>query len=357
MISTTNSNISNIYSKFSNVNLSSNREYLSNAYASKQKVQYYTPIDKTKQKKKKKIFAASFISASALTTGALILKVLKNKGTIDFSQFSELGKKSSGLFKKITNTADNFVNIKDDLWNKVSNKTEGTPLGFIKKGSNWATNVYKKTLGASMHQKYEKAVAALKEAGYEGKLPDFETWYNKINDDVYTALHKEGENITDNLFTDKKELIGKITGSNIANRKIKSIIKEQFIKTPQDASEKLKDAIKDYNNVKSTLLPKIRDINCGSAPTDFLTIMMSTLGLGVATACADTEEEKKSILVNLGIPLVVTLGSTTYGTMKALSGAKSLIFGLITGQAASVGASVIDKFVLKKNPEAENSKK
>ncbi len=366
MINASDANNLNLYNNFSNVNLSSNKEFLKNVYASQPKVQYYndTVTISKKEKKKKKIFKASFIGASAIAGGALILKVLKNKGGVDFSQLSKLGKEaaenSSGAFKKVVNVADNFVNIKDDIWDKFANKTQNTPFSFIRKASDSATNLYKRALGAAMHQKYEKAVTALKEAGYSGKLPDFNSWYEKINNDVYNTLHKKGEKVTDNLFTNKKDLYKKVTSSNIADGKIASILKEQYIEIPENASQKLKDAINEYNGVKGTLLPKIRDINCGSAPTDFITIIASTLGLGVATACADTKEEKKSILVNLGIPLLVTLGSTTYGTMKALSGAKSLIFGLVTGQAASLGAGAIDKFLLKGKPEGqknENNKK
>lgn len=345
----------NFYNQFSNVNLTSNKEYLLNAYANKPQLAQEEGdsfvSQKPKNSKKKKAIAASFIGASVLTVAALAAKVICNRGNIDFSKIVKNGKaiKELKLGEKFTNVMGNSVNVKDDIWDKFSKKTEHTPLFFIRKIGNGVTNVYNSTLKKALGPKYKKAVQALKDAGWTKEIPDFDTWFEKTNKNMYETLHQKGERVTDNLFN--KDVLKTMTGSNIADKKLENLLQEQFLDIPQGASGDLESAIKEFNKVKGTLLPKMRDINCGSAPTDLLTIVLSTLGLGAATLNADTKEEKKSILVNLGIPLTVTLGSTTYGTMKALSGSKSLIFGLVTGQIANIGAKLIDKFVLKKEAE------
>ena len=80
--------------------------------------------------------------------------------------------------------------------------------------------------------------------------------------------------------------------------------------------------------------------------------------LGGSVLMSDTKEEKKSTVINLGIPLLTTLASAIYGTAKCMSGGKALLFGFATGQIASIAAGTIDKFVTnhsrKKNLIAQN---
>lgn len=348
----------NFYTKFSNVNLSSNKDYLTNAYAKTQTLENKADsvdLSTKKSSKKKKIVAASFIGATLLASGAIALKVIKHKNPVNLSELIEKSKKGlqdARLGEKFTNVMDNSVNIKDDIWNKFNEKVKNIPgLNLIDKIGSWITGVYKKGLTSALGPKYNKYVQELKNLGYKGDLPTFDKWFESVNNEMYEALHKKGERVTDNLFN--KDIVKKVTSSNIADGKLSDILKKELIELPNDASVDMKKAVEELNKLKGTLLPKMRDINCGSAPTDLLTIILSTLGLGAAAVSADDKEERKSILVNLGIPLLVTLGSTTYGTMKALTGAKSLIFGLVSGQVASLGAKGIDKFILDRNPETK----
>lgn len=344
----------NFYTKFSNVNLLSNKDYLKNAYANHIGQEAKTDevdISRKLSKKTKKILAASFIGATAITLGAIALKTLGHKTPVNLNELinkSKKGFEEAHLDEKFSNTMGNTINVKDDLWDKFSQKTKNIPiLNSINKVGNWITSVYKKGLSTALGPKYDKYVQELKKLGYEGDLPTFDRWFESVNAQMYERFHAKGQRVTDGLFN--KDIIKTMSASNIADGKITDILEKELIKTPQNATPEMINAIDELNKVKGTLLPKMRDINCGSAPTDLLTVIISTLGLGAATITADNNEERKSILANLGIPLLATLGSTTYGTMKALAGPKSLVFGLIAGQIASGGAKAVDKFVIQKN--------
>ena len=63
-------------------------------------------------------------------------------------------------------------------------------------------------------------------------------------------------------------------------------------------------------------------------------------------------------MINLGIPLLVTLGSMVYGTAMCFAGGVALAFGLVTGEVAKRGAKLLDNTLKQKAVlKAENEKK
>ncbi len=319
------------------------------------KTGFYTPSNNDtfyyndpKKEKRKKIFKYSTLITTAIVGVAALFKVGQSKHISEILKnlTSGIQQKSEQQSKAIANIMSNTINIKDDLWDKFAKKLKKCHIGIVDRIGNWITNVYKAGISNSLGKKYDKMREKLVTLGYSD-IDDFKTWFDKTNADMFESLHKEGEKVTDNLFN--KDIFKRVTSSNIADGKLKDVYSKQTIRAPEGASEELNKTLKEFNSLKSTMLAKMRDINCGSAPTDLLTIIMSTLGLGVATATADNKEERKSIVVNLGIPLIATLASTTYGTIKCFSGAKSLIFGLALGQVAKIGAKTIDNTLKKKD--------
>ncbi len=340
---------------FSNfTKLSSNREYMSSVYTQKPAVQYYNEPTQ-EQKKKKKVFKYSLLATSTIATGALIASIFKHKNPQKTKEAIEKFFKNSqdairefNFKEKFSNTFSNIINIKDDIWDRFSKKTAHTPLFFVEKIGNWITGVYKESQKLTHKKKFDDVVGKLKSLGYDNnKLLGFDEWFNKTNDYMKNSFQKK--RITKGIFN--KDIIKTISGENLADKQLRKdwLAKEYLI--PEGESDEVKKLIEEYNSIKATLLPKLRDINCGSAPTDLLTILTATGGLGVAAATAKDKEERKSIVVNLGIPLIGTLLGSTYCTMKSLSGTKGLIYGAIIGQVASIGAKTIDKFVLNKNQE------
>ena len=69
------------------------------------------------------------------------------------------------------------------------------------------------------------------------------------------------------------------------------------------------------------------------------------------------KKERKSLLLNLGIPLLPTVMMPFLGTkFPVLNGVKSLVAGFAVGQVFSQGAKIIDKYVLKNEQEEEIEK-
>ena len=361
-------NPQNNFNKFSNVNLSSNRDYLSYAYGN-QKVLYYNDPQKNEKKKYK---VAMSLALVAISTAAIVLNTIpkgKNFNILQKLHMPEGKLKDLKIKDKIANLSCNFTNIKDDLWDRVSKKTVGTPLGFIDSIGQRMTDLYKKWVyKSSLSQQYDKAYKELLEkypnALNLSGLEDFDTLFRKLDSEINSKLHVEGERISENLFF-KKGFFDKIINQTVADTSINNLdcIKKAFEKIQPDANitKEAQEALSKFNEIKlktaEELIPKLRDINAGNAPTDLITILASTGALAGAVVMEDDKKEKKSIIINLGIPLIATLATQIYGTVKLLSGLKSLIFGLATGQIASQTANLItmavDKF--QQNKEQKNT--
>ena len=94
---------------------------------------------------------------------------------------------------------------------------------------------------------------------------------------------------------------------------------------------------------------KMRDLNSGSAISDVgtgLLFPVATTAAGVAMA--DTKEEKRSVALNLGIPLLTGVGASMWATISMLAAAPSMVLGAGVTLATNVICSQVDK-ILKKN--------
>jgi len=361
----------NLYSKITSKKYSNAREYLSSTYG-EPRIRYYnadTPQEK-KQKERKKIkYVSLIVATTAVCFGIAALVLGKNKN-IDFQQIEDLAKetadkvKSTQLKHKIANFMSNFNNIKDDYWQKFCKKTSEYeifgihPLSFFDKIGSKITNLYKNTVKASFAPEWNKKVNNIleiaKKEGVEVDIENFDNWYNSLSDNVFNKLHENNNRITDNLLN--KNIFKKMTKTNIADGKIRDIAinaAKEISKPSKGDSRELALAIDNFNNYKaktaSIIVPKLRDINLGSGPTDILNQCIALLSLITAVKTSDTKEEKQSVMINLGIPLLTTLTTTTVATLKALSGATALTFGLIAGECASIAANALSKKHSKKH--------
>jgi len=354
MIETT----SNIYSKFSGANNTNNRDFLATIYG-KKNIGQFDVSQNDNPKKNKKYIAILALSASAIL-GTLGMVLGYNKGNFSAKQFEKISKESietaQGFLKKASNVMSNIVNIKDDLWAKFSNKTKKIQIGKILEKFNEITTDFNKNklFKPSFKLTYDKAKDNLIKAS-NGKIrpQEYEKLFDSLDKEINSALHKPNERVTDNLLN--KNIIQNLTQGNIADKKIENLnsVKSAIIKIPENANEKTQKAIHEYNQATNTMICKMRDLNCGSAPTDYLTMISATGALGVAALNADNKEERRSIILELGIPLITTLGFSFYASAKALSGATGLLAGVITGRIASFCAGVFvknyDKFSNQKN--------
>lgn len=360
MIESTNSvATSDIYKSFSKTNYSSNKAFLSNAYGFQTKPLYYND---PKKEKRRNIKIAAALGASALAIGAIVLGVItsgrsgKNMSKILDPKTIQQNAETFG--GKLNNFMANINPVKDDVFDRVATSAKEKNIPVVKYLRNFCdatTNFYRNILKTFQKSTYENAANVLRKEGVE--VANYDDWFNGLNSTILETLKgSKNQRITNNIFN--KNLLKTMTEGNIAdsvlekNEKFRQIAGN--ITSDIELSKEGQEALKVLNRTRNTVTSKLRDINAGSAPTDFVTIIMSTLGLTAAMATSETKEEKKSIGVNLGIPLLTTLCcNSLIGNALGIAGARSLLFSLAAGQLASVTAKTIDKKLNKHNLQTE----
>ena len=383
----------NLYSKVTNKTISSTRDFMAQTYGT-QKTQYYAPIqeEENKIKKRSKAKIIGIITASALVALGITIPLLGRK-KLDVKYFEQLSKEAGEkiqelqLKDKISNAMSNFTNVKDDLWDKFANSLKEIklfnkfyPFKFISKGGEKLTNLYHTIAQKPYQSEWDKLFGQVtkyaKATGIDGLEEEvqelnFQKFYSSIKDAINVALHQKGNRVSDNLFN--KDVFSKVTLGNIADVKISKIAKSVFkdfssnidldkmydeaISSNQVEKavniRSLQKALSDLNSYKNEsfrkLFPKMRDICTGSAPTDVLTQLFALGSLGVVVANSDTKEEKQDAVINLGIPIITALSTTTIALIRSTSGAAALAFGLIFGEIASYTAKGISYLHTKHN--------
>ena len=76
---------------------------------------------------------------------------------------------------------------------------------------------------------------------------------------------------------------------------------------------------------------KVRDLRLGSAPTDVLTILLSFITLSLGLGHAKDKNQRTSVMLKSGIPIVGGIATAMFSTAKLVSGGKSLALGLLSG--------------------------
>ncbi len=79
------------------------------------------------------------------------------------------------------------------------------------------------------------------------------------------------------------------------------------------------------------LFDKMRDLEIGSAPTDMLTLVISSSAISYALVKAKDSTEKKSIMLTSGIPIAGGILTSLISATKLISGTKSIALGVISG--------------------------
>lgn len=92
---------------------------------------------------------------------------------------------------------------------------------------------------------------------------------------------------------------------------------------------------------------KQAELKVGSAPTDVLSVLIPVVGGAYSIGKADNKEEKISATLTTCIPLVGTFATFVYGTVKMFSGAKNLVFSLVSGAILSYVGNSADKLYKK----------
>ena len=362
--------------------------------------------------KKQKIAKWALLGATA---GAIIWGVfagIRYKGKIIKSGENLLNKAKKGTeqLSKYENGANNITNIKDSLTRKILYKIPG-----YEKFDRFTSNLYKKSISKSIFKSHTKAQKALLESD-KGILEALEK-SNLAKDKKETllsliqkrqaavkefaskdAISKRFSTVDkslDRLDVDAIKRIKDITKDGIKGAKV--LTTESVVKSRLGDAKKLQSSLlenfqnlglneeeakefstllkslgneevlkksanaqklfeKSFSKESSDLFNKLRDINCGSAPTDIMGMATTAGLLGLYTAQADTKEERVGVTLTTGLPLLTTFGTTIVATTKMVSGFKALGLGALTGFIAKTIGGVINKAYQKKH-NTENAPK
>lgn len=146
----------------------------------------------------------------------------------------------------------------------------------------------------------------------------------------------------------RETLAGKgrdLSGGNI--KEMLDIYKEllspaEYAKLEAAAQKSIKKLDKAIHVDAYEFFDKYRDLVMGCAPTDMLSIATSigTIGYGLSTA--DDKDERYSVLLNVGIPIIGSIATTLYFTARLVSGFKSLGLGLLSGLVFAKAGNIVD---------------
>ena len=76
---------------------------------------------------------------------------------------------------------------------------------------------------------------------------------------------------------------------------------------------------------------KVRDLELGSAPTDLLSILASGGMIAYGLTKAKDSDERMSVTLKAGIPIVGAIATSLFCTARLISGGKSMVFGAVSG--------------------------
>jgi len=130
--------------------------------------------------------------------------------------------------------------------------------------------------------------------------------------------------------------------------------KEEYVKIRSQIN-KTSNKLNQVTNAEGDLyFDKLRDILLGSALSDVSFGMLSPLAtMGVVLAMEDTEEERLSTMLRLGIPLIGGIGTSAAFLFMLASGGKAMVLSSIAGAVLNRAGTFIDKRITKKRQEDE----
>ena len=117
------------------------------------------------------------------------------------------------------------------------------------------------------------------------------------------------------------------------------------------ATRAVKEAVKSFDRSVNLeieeFFDKERDLQLGSAPTDILTILFSGSLIGYGLCRAKDKEERTSVILKSGIPIIGGVLTTMISAAKLMTNGKSLALGFVSGIALNQLGKLADIFYKK----------
>lgn len=263
----------------------------------------------------------------------------------------------TGKYKYII--ANSLTNMSEDCFDLLKHID-----AFIEPNDQGTRNTIKKI--ANQLNKYKKEISTTNGDGREILLDkEFREHFvqldkqfkesKKYKKPIVEEVSKEIETIINRLDNHKRGEINEILtiykqhfGTNSEFMKI--------LKTAYKAADSLEKSV-DLETDK--MFDKVRDLKIGSAPKDVLALLIPLGGVGYAMAKAKTTDERTSVTIKYGIPIIGAVAITMYCTIGLVSAGPSLLIGLLSGLAMNqIGSGINDsikRFKAKKAKTAEQN--
>lgn len=130
----------------------------------------------------------------------------------------------------------------------------------------------------------------------------------------------------------------------------------EYTKIEKNTANFIKSLDESINIESEQFFDKVRDLQIGSAPTDALSILGSATMIGVGLARAKDNDERVSVTLKAGIPVIGAVATSLYCTARLVSGGKAMGVGLLSGYILNKIGEEADKLRKKLTaPEIESN--
>ncbi len=153
--------------------------------------------------------------------------------------------------------------------------------------------------------------------------------YGKSVEELKKVISNQDEKAPGKL----QELLGRLEGK---------LPKDEYDLILKKANEAEKSMNKAMHNETEKYFDKHRDLSLGSAPTDIVTIVGSSVIAGAVIARAKDKDERISKTLTKGIPIIGTIGTSLLLSANMVAGSKAIVYSGIAGLAISKIGGLID---------------
>lgn len=240
-------------------------------------------------------------------------KVIKSKAKISLSE------------------KDNYNDIKK-LINKVDLLIDPTikePREIIKK-LNDHLNSFKIKQDAESKSLVLQEMQKLQE--YCSKVPQYSTISNDLTEIINISKTSKPGEIQEIMSLYKEDLS-----------------QEDYTKLERTVNRATSSLNRSVDIETDKLFDKIRDLELGGAPSDIVAILLSVGYVGYELAKVDNKDERISVALKYGIPVIGAVVTSLGFALGLVSGGKSLIFGIIFGLLINKAGEFVDKLRKKDN--------
>lgn len=213
-----------------------------------------------------------------------------------------------------------------------------------------ARNIIKKveTLSGTNDLNTIQKISQLK-ADLKNGLPN-DTLIKKIDDlgkDLSINAEKTGTNkeLTEMLNKAKALLNNNEQGKldDVLNIYKKLLSPEDYAKLEKQTDGFVKALDKSINIEAEQFFDKVRDLQIGSAPTDVLSMVASGGWIGYNLLQADSKDERISVTLKAGIPVLGALATSMFCTARLISGGLAMAVGLGSGYLLNIMGEQADR--------------